>query len=261
MFRFILSPLRINPLTPKSDQCQISPAASLVILHHTAWRTFIAFRCFIGRKTLVQPNSHCITHRFLHERVGEFWTWDLVKVLIGKFLLWNDEEGAKMSRTQSSNLPLRIDLQKKNLISPTAHWQLCSSLDYINTAGDIHFFVGLSNNLVEENRTWESFSVLFALLFSGVPCFSFVMHSCSVVIMYLTEYVPDNYKLVIFLHNRSVLSLESWRRSTAPKRKSLLNWKTISKTLLSPSWTFSGKVMKYLRLAATIWPVCCWTMR
>ena len=31
-----------NPFTPKSDQCQISPAA---ILHHTAWRTwlFIAY--------------------------------------------------------------------------------------------------------------------------------------------------------------------------------------------------------------------------
>ena len=35
----------INPFTPKSDQCQISPAASPEILHHTVWRTwhFIAY--------------------------------------------------------------------------------------------------------------------------------------------------------------------------------------------------------------------------
>ena len=34
-----------NPFTPKSDQVQISPAASPVILHHTVWRTwlFIAY--------------------------------------------------------------------------------------------------------------------------------------------------------------------------------------------------------------------------
>ena len=35
-----------NPLTPKSDQSQISPAASPEILHHTVWRTwhFIAYQ-------------------------------------------------------------------------------------------------------------------------------------------------------------------------------------------------------------------------
>ena len=35
----------VNPFTPKSDQVQISPAPSPVILHHTAWRTwlFIAY--------------------------------------------------------------------------------------------------------------------------------------------------------------------------------------------------------------------------
>ena len=37
--------LHVNPFTPKSDQCQISPAASPNILQHTAWRTwlFIAY--------------------------------------------------------------------------------------------------------------------------------------------------------------------------------------------------------------------------
>ena len=34
-------PLTINPFTPKSDQCQISPAASTEILHHTVWRTWL----------------------------------------------------------------------------------------------------------------------------------------------------------------------------------------------------------------------------
>ena len=35
----------IDPFTPKSDQCQVSPAASPEILHRTAWRTwlFIAY--------------------------------------------------------------------------------------------------------------------------------------------------------------------------------------------------------------------------
>ena len=35
----------VNPFTPESDQCQISPAASPEILHHTVRRTwlFIAY--------------------------------------------------------------------------------------------------------------------------------------------------------------------------------------------------------------------------
>ena len=35
----------LNPFTPESDQCQISPAASQEIWHHTVWRTwlFIAY--------------------------------------------------------------------------------------------------------------------------------------------------------------------------------------------------------------------------
>ena len=35
----------VNPFTPKSDQCQISPAASPIIVHHTVWITwlFIAY--------------------------------------------------------------------------------------------------------------------------------------------------------------------------------------------------------------------------
>ena len=40
----IILPGEINPFTPKSDQCQISPAASPKVLHHTVWRTWL----FIG---------------------------------------------------------------------------------------------------------------------------------------------------------------------------------------------------------------------
>ena len=38
-------PVSLNPFTPKSDHCQISPAASPELLHHTVWRTwlFIAY--------------------------------------------------------------------------------------------------------------------------------------------------------------------------------------------------------------------------
>ena len=31
----------LNPFTPESDRCQISPAASPEILHHTVWRTWL----------------------------------------------------------------------------------------------------------------------------------------------------------------------------------------------------------------------------
>ena len=33
--------LVFNPFVPKSDQVQIPPAASPVILHHTVWRTWL----------------------------------------------------------------------------------------------------------------------------------------------------------------------------------------------------------------------------
>ena len=34
-----------NPFTPESDQCQISPAASPEILHHTVWITWLFITC------------------------------------------------------------------------------------------------------------------------------------------------------------------------------------------------------------------------
>ena len=43
-FRFLESTTKsahINPFTPESDQCQISPAASQEILHHTVRRTWL----------------------------------------------------------------------------------------------------------------------------------------------------------------------------------------------------------------------------
>ena len=40
---------QINPLTPKSAQLQISPAASPAILHHTVWRTWF-FTPYSGGK-------------------------------------------------------------------------------------------------------------------------------------------------------------------------------------------------------------------
>ena len=43
--QYIWPQICLNPFTPKSDQCPISPTASPEILHHTVWRTwlFIAF--------------------------------------------------------------------------------------------------------------------------------------------------------------------------------------------------------------------------
>ena len=39
----------INPFTPESDQCQISPVASPEILHHTVWRTWLFIACSDAR--------------------------------------------------------------------------------------------------------------------------------------------------------------------------------------------------------------------
>ena len=41
----------INPFTPKSDQCQISPAASPETLRHTVWRTWL-FIAYSGERWL-----------------------------------------------------------------------------------------------------------------------------------------------------------------------------------------------------------------
>ena len=43
-----------NPFTPKSDQVQISPVASTVILHHTVWRTWL-FIAYSDWKMILVP--------------------------------------------------------------------------------------------------------------------------------------------------------------------------------------------------------------
>ena len=50
--------------TPKSDQFQISPAASLEILHHTVWRTWLCI-AYSDEIWLYYTNSHCLTHSSL----------------------------------------------------------------------------------------------------------------------------------------------------------------------------------------------------
>ena len=68
---------KINPFSPKSDQFQISPAASPVILHHILWRIrlFIALlRC----KIIILPILTTSLILLLFKRLWEctFWTWD-----------------------------------------------------------------------------------------------------------------------------------------------------------------------------------------
>ena len=46
--------IAFNPLTPKSDQVQISPVASPVILHHTVWRTWL-FIAYSDWKMIIVP--------------------------------------------------------------------------------------------------------------------------------------------------------------------------------------------------------------
>ena len=44
----------LNPFTPKTDQVQISPAASPEILHHTVWRTWV-FIASLRWKLIILP--------------------------------------------------------------------------------------------------------------------------------------------------------------------------------------------------------------
>ena len=52
----------VNPFTPKSDQFQISPAASPEIWHHTVWRTWLFITYLEDDYT---TNSHYFTYTFL----------------------------------------------------------------------------------------------------------------------------------------------------------------------------------------------------
>ena len=44
-----------NPFTPKSDQFQISPAASPEILHYTGWRTWLSITILLRWKMIILP--------------------------------------------------------------------------------------------------------------------------------------------------------------------------------------------------------------
>ena len=59
----------LNPFTPKSDQCQISPAASAEILHHAVWRTWL----FIASqmKEDYTTTSRYLAYTFFLKMLGE----------------------------------------------------------------------------------------------------------------------------------------------------------------------------------------------
>ena len=59
----------MNPFTPKSDQCQISPAASPEILHHTVRRTWL-FHTLLRWKTIILPILATSLIHFIFKRLG-----------------------------------------------------------------------------------------------------------------------------------------------------------------------------------------------
>ena len=103
--------LGLSWLTPKSDQCQISPAASPEILHHTVWRTwsFMAhsqecsisnFPCSLTRNITSHSMKNLAFHSFSDKRwlyyrfslphLCVFWSydWGLIKcICLGAFQL------------------------------------------------------------------------------------------------------------------------------------------------------------------------------
>ena len=63
----------LNPFTPKSDQVQISPVASPVILHHTVWRTWL-FIAYSDWKMILVPVLTTIPHLYISlEKVGRMY--------------------------------------------------------------------------------------------------------------------------------------------------------------------------------------------
>ena len=66
----VVSGVAVYPFTPKSDQCQISPAASPEILHHTVWRTWL-FIAYSDERWLYYQFSRRFTNTVLFKRLGE----------------------------------------------------------------------------------------------------------------------------------------------------------------------------------------------
>ena len=68
----------IDPLTPKSDHFQISPAAKPDILRPTVWRIGLFIAYSEETKMIMTTNSYYLTYTFLFERLGKctFWTWE-----------------------------------------------------------------------------------------------------------------------------------------------------------------------------------------
>ena len=65
-----------NPFTPKSDQFQISPAASPAILHHTVYKE-LGFSWRTQMEDDYTTNSHYITYTFLFRKVGRMYFLNL----------------------------------------------------------------------------------------------------------------------------------------------------------------------------------------
>ena len=74
---FELGDERVNPFTPKSDQCQISPAASPEILHHTVRRTWL-FITYSDEKWLYYKFS--LPHLYIFSLKG----WENVLFELGR---------------------------------------------------------------------------------------------------------------------------------------------------------------------------------
>ena len=75
---------------PKSDQFQISPAASPVLLHHTVWRTWLSIHSLLRLKDDYTTNSNYRTHTFLFKRLGEctFWSKEWSGVPLYESCVW-----------------------------------------------------------------------------------------------------------------------------------------------------------------------------
>ena len=152
--------LTLNPFTPKSDQVQISPVASPVILYHTVWRTWL-FIAYSDWKMILVP---CLTTSLIH---FSWKGWENVLFELGServnYLTVVSLYGGIASLNKHGHISHRS-------VSNAVYW--CTHCiyfnrysEYINTASDTHLkkcvqlHIQVDHNRILSVVMWQTYKV------------------------------------------------------------------------------------------------------
>ena len=126
----------VNPFTPKSDQVQISPAASPVILHHTVWRTWFFIAYEVDKWLYDQFSLH-------HSYVSLLKAWENVLLELGsERVKWN------------MSWILRVLVTWSNRKSDLINWQGCESESLLPQVRLVRSMFFQSSCYVEITQQW-----------------------------------------------------------------------------------------------------------